>query len=533
MTDSGPGDPPGPHRAGRRVRGHDPPGAGGRPPQAAPGLRRRTRARRRRRRQNRTTAAAMPPRTPAHRRQPRRRRPSPGAHGEHAARAPSRAPRYPSLPRPDPLRVANCSGFYGDRISAAKEMVDGGPIDVLTGDWLAELTMMILAKGRMKDPDLGLRHHVPDPDGAGARDLPGRGHRGGQQRRRAEPGRVAPRRCTPWPPAWASRRPSPTSTATTSCPGSTSWPRPASTCATSTPASPWPISGWSRSPPTPTSAAGASPPPSTAAPTWSSPAASPMPRWCSGRPPPTSAGSAPTGTAWPGRWSPATSSSAARSAPGGNYAFFGEVPGLERPGFPIAEIAHDGSFVVTKHPGTGGLVSESTVTAQLLYEIQGLGYYNPDVVVAFDSIEVHDEGDDRVRVSGVVGLPAPETTKVAVNYLGGFRNSMTFVLTGLDVEAKAELAERTLWSLVPGRSRGVRLGRRAPAPQRPRRPRHQRGRARRAAHHGDGPRQGEGGSGLLEHRHRDGAGQLPRPVHDLPAGRRVELRRLLAGAGAR
>jgi len=135
---------------------------------------------------------------------------------------------------------------------------------------------------------------------------------------------------------------------------------------------------------------------------------------------------------------------------GGNYAFFGEVPGLERPGFPIAEIAHDGSFVVTKHAGTGGLVSESTVTAQLLYEIQGLGYYNADVVVAFDSIEVHDEGDDRVRVSGVVGLPAPETTKVAVNYLGGFRNSMTFVLTGLDVEAKAELAERTLWSLVPG-----------------------------------------------------------------------------------
>ncbi|MGZ4727819.1 MAG: acyclic terpene utilization AtuA family protein, partial [Acidimicrobiales bacterium] len=135
---------------------------------------------------------------------------------------------------------------------------------------------------------------------------------------------------------------------------------------------------------------------------------------------------------------------------GGNYAFFGEVPGLERPGFPIAEIAHDGSFVVTKHPGTGGLVSASTVTAQLLYEIQGLGYYNPDVVVAFDSIEVSDEGDDRVRVSGIVGLPAPETTKVAVNYLGGYRNSMTFMLTGLDIEAKAELAERTLWSLIPG-----------------------------------------------------------------------------------
>ena len=56
--------------------------------------------------------------------------------------------------------------------------------------------------------------------------------------------------------------------------------------------------------------------------------------------------------------------------------------------------------MVTKHAGTGGLVTSSTVTAQLLYEIQGLGYYNPDVVVAFDTIEVHDEGDDRVRVSG-------------------------------------------------------------------------------------------------------------------------------------
>jgi len=126
------------------------------------------------------------------------------------------------------------------------------------------------------------------------------------------------------------------------------------------------------------------------------------------------------------------------------------VPGLERPGFPIAEIHDDGSFVVTKHPGTGGAVTTGTITAQLLYEIQGLGYYNPDVVVAFDSIDVADDGPDRVRVSGVIGLPAPETTKVALNYLGGYRNSMTFVVTGLDVETKAELAERTLWSLIEG-----------------------------------------------------------------------------------
>ncbi len=135
---------------------------------------------------------------------------------------------------------------------------------------------------------------------------------------------------------------------------------------------------------------------------------------------------------------------------GGNFAFFGEVPELERPGFPIAEIHHDGSFVVTKHPGTGGLVSVDTVTAQLLYEVQGLGYHNPDVIVAFDSLRVDQEGPDRVRVSGAVGLPAPDSTKVAVNYPAGYRNSMTFVMTGLDIEAKADLAERTLWSLLPG-----------------------------------------------------------------------------------
>ncbi len=139
---------------------------------------------------------------------------------------------------------------------------------------------------------------------------------------------------------------------------------------------------------------------------------------------------------------------------GGNYAFFAEVPGLERPGFPLAEIHQDGSFVVTKHPGTGGLVSVDTVTAQLLYEIQGPGYYNPDVVVAFDSIRLTDDGPDRVRVSGVTGRPAPTSTKVAINYLGGYRNSVTFLLTGLDIEAKAELAERTLWSLLPGGQAG-------------------------------------------------------------------------------
>src|SRR5439155_750085 len=85
-------------------------------------------------------------------------------------------------------------------------------------------------------------------------------------------------------------------------------------------------------------------------------------------------------------------------------------------GFPLAEMHADGSFVVTKHPGTGGLVSVGTVTAQLLYEIQGLRYLNPDATARFDSIRLEQVGADRVRVSGIRGEPPPPTTKVCINY---------------------------------------------------------------------------------------------------------------------
>jgi hypothetical protein len=138
---------------------------------------------------------------------------------------------------------------------------------------------------------------------------------------------------------------------------------------------------------------------------------------------------------------------------GGNYSFFREVPDIARIGFPLAEMHADGSFVVTKHPGTGGLVSVGTITAQLLYEIQGVRYLNPDVTTRFDSIRLEQAGPDRVRVSGVRGEPPPATTKVCINYLGGYRNSMTFVLAGLDIGAKAETAEQTLWTLLGGKER--------------------------------------------------------------------------------
>jgi hypothetical protein len=131
-------------------------------------------------------------------------------------------------------------------------------------------------------------------------------------------------------------------------------------------------------------------------------------------------------------------------ATGGNFAFFTEVPDLSYPGFPIAELDVDGSSVITKHSGTGGLVSVDTVTAQLLYEIGGARYANPDVTLRVDSISLAQDGPDRVRISGVRGEPPPPTLKVSLNSIGGFRNAATFVLTGLDIDAKADLVRRQL-----------------------------------------------------------------------------------------
>jgi hypothetical protein len=90
------------------------------------------------------------------------------------------------------------------------------------------------------------------------------------------------------------------------------------------------------------------------------------------------------------------------------------------------------------------------VTAQLLYEIGGPAYLNPDVTARFDSIRLTDESTDRVRISGVKGDSPPASTKVALNYQGGFRSTTTLYLAGLDIEQKAALVERALWASVPG-----------------------------------------------------------------------------------
>ena len=355
----------------------------------------------------------------------------------------------PAEPEPAPLRVANCSGFYGDRLSAAQEMVTGGPIDVLTGDWLAELTMLILAKGRLEHPDLGfattfLTQMEQVLGTCLAEGIVVVSNAGG----------LNPAGCAEALSALAARlglspkvayvqgddlldRLDELAEAGIDLPNLDTGESLADLGVSPLTANAY-LGGWGICQALDLDADVVITGRVTDAALVLGPAASRF-GWAR--------------TDWD-RLAGAVVAGhvleCGTQCTGGNYAFFTEVPGLERPGFPLAEIHQDGSFVVTKHPGTGGQVSIDTVTAQLLYEIQGPAYYNPDVVVAFDSIRLTDDGPDRVRVSGVVGRPAPSTAKVALNYLGGYRNSITLGLTGLDIEAKAELAERTLWSLLPG-----------------------------------------------------------------------------------
>lgn len=128
-------------------------------------------------------------------------------------------------------------------------------------------------------------------------------------------------------------------------------------------------------------------------------------------------------------------------ATGGNFSGFANVDMSAPLGFPIAEIAADGSVVITKHEGTGGAVAVDTVTAQLVYEVGGPAYLGPDVTTRLDTMTLTQEGPDRVAITGVVGEPPPATTKVCLNALGGFRNSVEFLLTGLDIPEKAELIQ--------------------------------------------------------------------------------------------
>ncbi len=325
----------------------------------------------------------------------------------------------------DSVRIGNCSGFYGDRLAAMREMLTGGDLDYLTGDYLAELTMLILARDRAKSPDRGYAKtfliQLEDCLGTAL-------DRG--VRIVANAGGLNPAGLATAVRALAERLGLSVNVAHVE--GDDLVGR-AEELGFGTPLAAnaylgaWGIADCLRD--------GAD-------------------VVVTGRVTDASVIVGPAAAHF--GWEPTNYDALAGAvaaghviecgaqATGGNYAFFTEVADLTHPGFPLAEINADGSSVITKHPGTGGAVTVDTVTAQLLYEISGARYANPDVTLRVDTIELSDDGPDRVTISGVKGEPPPPTLKVSLNNIGGFRNEMTLVLTGLDIDAKAELVRRQL-----------------------------------------------------------------------------------------
>ncbi|MCL6291727.1 acyclic terpene utilization AtuA family protein [Streptomyces sp. 43Y-GA-1] len=319
---------------------------------------------------------------------------------------------------PAPLRIGNASGFYGDRFDALRDMLTDGPLDVLTGDYLAELTMLILGRSRLKDPEkgyattflrqleegLGLAHERGVKIVANAGGLNPAGLADAVRKLAAKVGvpvTVAHVEgdSLPVPDGFL--------TANAYLGGSG-------------------IAACLR--------AGAE-------------------VVVTGRVTDAALVTGPAAAHF--GWGPDDLDALAGAvvaghvlecgtqATGGNHAFFGAYDPalLRRPGFPLAEIHADGSSVITKHDGTGGVVDLSTVTAQLLYETGGARYAGPDVTARLDTVRLTADGPDRVRIDGVRGEAPPPTLKAGLTRLGGWRNEVVFVLTGLDIEAKARLVQ--------------------------------------------------------------------------------------------
>ncbi|WP_163505605.1 acyclic terpene utilization AtuA family protein [Fodinicola acaciae] len=136
-------------------------------------------------------------------------------------------------------------------------------------------------------------------------------------------------------------------------------------------------------------------------------------------------------------------------ATGGNFSGFTRIPHLLAPGFPIAEIAADGTSVITKHSRDDGAVTVDTVTAQLLYEIQGPRYLNPDVTVDLQSVEPRQLSPGRVEIRGATGSPPPPTTKVAVFAPVGYEIVNTVFVTAPDVDQKIDLLKAQIGNDLP------------------------------------------------------------------------------------
>ena len=325
----------------------------------------------------------------------------------------------------DVVRIGNCSGFYGDRISAMREMLGGGELDFLTGDYLAELTMLILARDRAKSPERGYAKTFL----AQLEDCLGLAHDLGV-RIIANAGGLNPAGLADAVRSLAERLGVPVRVAHVE--GDDLLPRAAELGLGSPLAANAYLGAWGIVDCLNDGADIVVTGRVTDASVVVGPAAAHF-------------GWAPTDyDRLAGAVAAGHVIECGAQATGGNYAFFPEIDDLTHAGFPIAEVHANGSSVITKHPGTGGAVSIGTVTAQLLYEITGARYANPDVTLRVDTIALSDDGQDRVRISGVAGEPPPPTLKVSLNTIGGYRNETTFVLTGLDIEAKAELVRRQL-----------------------------------------------------------------------------------------
>ncbi|MEU7583588.1 acyclic terpene utilization AtuA family protein [Streptomyces sp. NPDC041068] len=325
---------------------------------------------------------------------------------------------------PSPLRIGNASGFYGDRFDAMREMLTGGPLDVLTGDYLAELTMLILGRDRLKDPARGyaktflrqLEECLGTAQERGVRIVANAGGlnpAGLADAVRELAGRLGlgVRVAHVEGDDLGSRFPG-ALTANAYLGG-------AGIAACLEAGADVVVTGRVTDAALVTG-------PAAAHFGWGPQAYDRL------------AGAVVAGHVL----------ECGTQATGGNYAFFAErgdfSTALRRPGFPLAEIHHDGSAVITKHPGTGGLVDVGTVTAQLLYETQGARYAGPDVTARLDTVALTQEGPDRVRIDGVRGEAPPPALKVGRVRLGGFRNEVVFVLTGLDIDAKAALVRAQL-----------------------------------------------------------------------------------------
>ena len=349
------------------------------------------------------------------------------------------------------IRIANCSGYYGDKLSAAKEMVEGGPIDVLTGDYLAELTMAILYSQKLqRGEDKGyvgtfLKQLKEIAKTCKDQKIKIVSNAGGLNPKSMakEVETILAELDVDATVAYIDGDDLIEELERLQAAGETlenidrKIPLAQSDCKVLTA--------------------------NTYLGSWGIKKALDMGADIVICPRVTDASVTMGPAAWKFNWQRDDYDALAGSlaaghiiecgaqATGGNYSFFEEVPTFKNLGYPIAEIEEDGSFTITKHPGTGGLVSIGTVTAQLLYEIAAPEYLNPDVIAHFDTLKMQQVGDDRVRVTGCKGSSPPSTHKVCINLAGGYRNGMELIITGLDIEKKAKIFTEALFDLLGGK----------------------------------------------------------------------------------